>query len=120
GASNAYRGEGRLDYKVSKGIKMSGEITLDQNTSDPYFHNWNTTGYTARLLALPELRENRFQPGYYAVVSQVIMFDGPWYQESLNKPYIHKRDDPDCQYCLLPISNNRTVRAVRVVDFNGR
>jgi outer membrane receptor protein involved in Fe transport len=48
------------------------------------------------------------------------MYDGPWYEKALNATYVDHRTDPNCTYCLLPISDNQTLRAVKVVDFQGR
>jgi hypothetical protein len=109
-----------LDWKLSKGIKMSGEMTLDHTTSDPYVHNWNTDGYTSQIVIFPELRTNRFTPRFFTSFGQVIMYDGPWYQKALGATYIDIRQDRACEYCLLPVSDNQTLRAVRVVDFQGR
>jgi len=119
-ADNEYRGQARLDWKLSKGIKMSGEMTLDHTTSDPYVHNWNTDGYTSQIVIFPELRTNRFTPRFFTSFGQVIMYDGPWYQKALGATYIDIRQDRACEYCLLPVSDNQTLRAVRVVDFQGR
>ena len=118
-ADNAYRGQARLDWKLTRGVKMSGEVTLDQNTSDPYVHNWNTTGYTARILEFPAVRQNRFQADYYTLFGTVRMYDGPWYQDALQATYINIRDDANCQYCLMPIADNRWIRGVRVIDIQG-
>jgi len=115
-----YRGQGRLDWKVSKGIKMSGEMTLDRGSSDPYLHNWNTIGEVATLLYFPEVRINRFQPRYYTIFGQVTMYKGPWFEAAKRATYIDIRQNRDCVYCLLPTSDNASVRATRVVDVTGR
>ena len=125
-ASADYRGQGRLDWKVSKGIKMSAEMTIDQGSSDPYLHNWNTVGEVATLMFFPEVRRNRFVPAStrqdqkYIIFGQVTMYKGPWYDAALQATYIDYRQDNDCQYCLMPTADNATVRAVRVVDITGR
>ncbi len=121
-ADTNFRTQARLDWKVSKGVKMSGEMTLDKTSSDPYIHNYNTSGQVSRIMIFPEFRRNRFAPQepWYAIQSQVIMYSGSWYQKALKATYVDIRDDPSCQYCLLPVSDNQTQRAVRVVDFQGR
>ena len=119
-ASNEYRGQARLDWKVTKGVKMSGEVTLDHSRGDPYIHNWNTSGYTSRILVFPEIRLNRFNPRLYTEFGAVTMYYGPWYQRALTATYIDVRQNAACQYCLLPLGDNRTVRGVRVVDIQGR
>jgi outer membrane receptor protein involved in Fe transport len=115
-----FRTQSRLDWKVSKGVKMSGEMTLDRTSSDPYVHNWNTAGYVSRILIFPQIGVNRFSPRFYTVVGSVLMYAGPWYEQALNSNFIDIREAPDCTHCLVPTSDNQTLRAVRVVDFQGR
>jgi len=131
-ASSDYRTQARLDWKVSKGVKMSGEMTLSKSVDDPYLHNWNTEGYVAKVIIFPQVAINRFQPQYHTLFGAVVMYDGPWLQQARKETYIDIRDDPwipatadhpgspGCQYCQLHLSDNQTVRAVRVVDITGR
>jgi len=115
-----FRTQSRLDWKVSKGVKMSGEMTLDRTSSDPYVHNWNTDGYVARMLIFPQIGVNRFSPRFYTVTGSVLMYSGAWYEQALRATYIDIRDNAECKHCLVPTSDNQTLRAVRVVDFQGR
>jgi outer membrane receptor protein involved in Fe transport len=120
-ADSNLRTQARLDWKMSKGIKMSGEMTLDRTSSDPYVHNWNTEGFVARILAFPQVGRNRFETrDLYTVVGQVVMYAGPWYDEARRATYIDIRQDRDCRHCLVPVSDHQTLRVVRVVDFQGR
>lgn len=120
--SSDYRVQTRLDWKLSRQVRMSGELTLNASVSDPYLHNWNTAGGVARILVFPEVRANRFQPQFFAVASDntVTMYYGPWYERARAATFIDFRLDPGCQTCLLPVSDNQTVRALRVVDIQGR
>jgi outer membrane receptor protein involved in Fe transport len=119
-ASSDFKGQGRLDWKVSSGVKMSGELTLSQTKDDAYLHNWTTEGYVAKLVEYPRLRKNRFQAEYFSVGGSVLMYDGAWRQEAQNATYVDIRQDLECVHCLLPVSDNSTVRAVRVRDFQGQ
>ena len=103
-----------------KGIKISVEMRLDQSSNDPYLHNWNTEGFVSKIVWFPEIRKNRFNPRFYATLPTPLqMYDGPWLQEARKATYIDIRQDPDCRYCLMPVSDNETVRAVRVVDWEA-
>jgi outer membrane receptor protein involved in Fe transport len=119
-ASSGFRSQARLDWRVNKGIRMSGEMTLDRGSSDPYVHNWNTDGYVTRMLVFPQLGVNRFSPRFYTVTGNVVMLDGPWYERALQATYLDIRSDASCQYCLLPVTDDQTLRGVRVIDFQGR
>ena len=119
-ASNDLKAQGRLDWKLNGNIKMSGELTMSRIQDDPYLHNWTTEGYVAKVLEYPRLRQNRFQPEYFSVDGSVTMYDGAWRQEAATATYIDIRADLNCRYCLLPVSDNYTVRAVRVQDFQGQ
>lgn len=119
-ADASFRTQGRLDWKLSKGLKMATEMTLDRSSSDPYLHNWNTEGHVARLISFPLMARNRFAPRFFATLGTLVMYAGPWYEEAKRATYIDQRQDAQCLYCLLPVSDNQTVRAVRVVDYQGR
>lgn len=119
-ADSNFRTQARVDWKVSRGVKMSGEMTLDRTSSDPYVHNWNTTGEVARIQIFPEVRRNRFAQRFWTPFGAVQMYAGPWYDKALSATYVDIRDDQNCVYCLMPVSDNQTLRTVRVVDFQGR
>lgn len=115
-----FRTQSRLDWKVSRGVKMSGEMTLDRTSSDPYVHNWNTSGYVSRILIFPQIGVNRFSPRFFTITGSVLMYAGPWYEQALNANYVDIRENAECTHCLVPTSDNQTLRATRVVDFQGR
>ncbi|UCE01546.1 MAG: TonB-dependent receptor [Candidatus Latescibacterota bacterium] len=119
-ASNVVRAQGRFDWRVGRAVKIGGEMMLSKSTNDPYVHNWTTEGYTSKVVILPQLQPNRFRPGLFVVQGSVTMFDGPWREVAERATYASLEDDPACTHCLLPLSGNRTLRAVRVVDFQGR
>ncbi|MFQ5599542.1 MAG: TonB-dependent receptor domain-containing protein [Candidatus Krumholzibacteriia bacterium] len=115
-----YRTQFRLDWKLKRGVKMSGELTLSRRRADPYLHNWTTEGYVAKVMIFPRVRRGRFQPAFFDVSGQVKVYSGPWYERAQTATYVDVRDDRNCRHCLLPLSENQTVRAVRVVDLQGR
>ena len=115
-----FRTQGRLDWKLPKGVKMSGEMTLSQSKNDPYFHNWTTEGYPAKVLTYQSLRPNRFKRGYFLPSGNVTVFDGPWRQTAATASFVPIEEDGNCVYCLVPTAENATIRAVRVLDTQGR
>jgi outer membrane receptor protein involved in Fe transport len=119
-ANNSFRTQGRVDWRLSRGVKMSGELTLSKSVVDPYVHNWTTEGYTSKVVIFPQVRPNRFRGGLFVIQGSVTMFDGPWRQQAANATYTQITDDAECTYCLMPVSGNQVIRAVRVVDFQGR
>jgi outer membrane receptor protein involved in Fe transport len=119
-ADTDVRTQARLDWRLSQGVKMSGELTLSQSEADPYLHNWTTVGQVSRVVVLPEVRSNRFKPGYFFIQGNVTMYDGPWREAARTANYVPIDEDANCTYCLMPVQENQSVRAVRVVDLNGR
>lgn len=118
-AARDLRVQGRLDWNRGT-VHLSGEMTLSSARRDPYFHNWTTEGYVSRVLQYAEVRPNRFRPGTYVVQGTATLYDGPWRESSTTAPYVPVSREPECTFCLLPISDNQSVRAVRVIDFQGR
>src|SRR5262249_35471890 len=51
---------------------------------------------------------------WFVTGNRVTTYDGPWRARAGTATYVDVRDDPGCLYCLMPISDDRTVRAVRV------
>ncbi len=119
-ADSDFRTQGRLDWKLPRGLKMSGELTLSRSESDPYFHNWTTAGQVAQVVTYPQIRNNRFRRGYFVQQGTVTLHDGEWRKTAQSAHYVSILEDADCLHCEMPVSENQSLRAVRVVDFNGR
>ncbi|MFQ5599669.1 MAG: TonB-dependent receptor domain-containing protein [Candidatus Krumholzibacteriia bacterium] len=119
-ANADHRAQLRLDWKPSRALRMSGELTMSQSRSDPYVHNWTTEGFVGRVLVLPEVRPNRVHRGLYSIAGSVTMHAGPWLERARRATYADIRDDPGCRYCWMPTAADQRIRAVRVVDFQGR
>ncbi len=120
-AAAQYRGQVRLDWKLGSTIKMTGEWTLDRGHSDPYVQTWNVPGATTRIVGFPELQVNPRNPAFWFVTgNRITTYDGPWRARAAQATYYDIRDARDCVYCLLPLSDNSTLRAVRVDDALGR
>ncbi len=115
-----FRTQGRLDWKLPRGLKMSGEMTLSQSKSDPYLHNWTTAGNVARVVTYQLVRPNRFRRGYFLTAGNVSIYDGDWRANAATANYVSINEDPSCIYCLMPTAENASVRTVRVIDTQGR
>lgn len=110
------RGQARLDWK-SRAFQTSAEFTLDGGRQDAYVHTWTVPGATRRLVSFLEARPNPRDSGRWILSgNRFTTADGPWRAQAATARFADIRDEPACTYCLVPVSDDVTLRTARITE----
>jgi outer membrane receptor protein involved in Fe transport len=82
---NSARGSTKWAYQFSEDFRMTGEYTYSRTSQEFYAPNWSVSGYSQRVIYLPEVWPIPGDDSYLNLNRSIPVYYGPWYETMLSR-----------------------------------